>query len=75
LEGAQVLGLGVESCTYVGDQPGDAVAAHAAGMHFLGVSYGWGFGMGGGGETVVDSVAEIADVLIRTSGRTGVGKE
>jgi phosphoglycolate phosphatase-like HAD superfamily hydrolase len=75
LEGAQVLDLRAESCTYVGDQPGDAAAAHAAGMHFLGVSYGWSFGMGGGGETVVDSVAEIADALIRTSERAGAGKK
>jgi phosphoglycolate phosphatase-like HAD superfamily hydrolase len=66
LEGAQVLGLMRASCTYVGDQPGDAAAAHAADVRFLGVSYGWGFGVSDTAETVVDSVDEIANVLIRT---------
>lgn len=41
LEAAEVIGLGPGDCAYVGDSPGDMVAARAAGMVAIGVD--WGF--------------------------------
>lgn len=60
-EGARTLGLSPAQCIYVGDQPGDAAAAGAAAMHFLGVSYGWGLQAN---EVTVYSVPAIADALL-----------
>lgn len=62
-EGADILQLNPSSCTYVGDQPADADAAHSAGMQFLGVSYGWSIDPGERRERTVASVAEIAAAL------------
>jgi phosphoglycolate phosphatase-like HAD superfamily hydrolase len=45
--------------TYVGDQPGDFRAAAAAGVHFLGASYGWGIS---GDEVEFESVTSPAGI-------------
>ncbi|TMH11966.1 MAG: hypothetical protein E6H65_07885, partial [Betaproteobacteria bacterium] len=62
-EGARVLGLAAGQCVFVGDQPADAAAARAAGVEFLGVSYGWGLPSGSSGIHMVDSVDAIAEAL------------
>jgi len=62
-EGARVLGLAAGQCVFVGDQPADAAAARAAGVEFLGVSYGWGLPSGSSGIHMVDSVDAIAAAL------------
>jgi phosphoglycolate phosphatase-like HAD superfamily hydrolase len=59
-EGTRVLELTPEQCLYVGDQPADAVAASAAGLSFLGVSYGWGLPPDDAPFPIVDSVSAIA---------------
>jgi phosphoglycolate phosphatase len=66
-EGARVLGLRPAQCTYVGDQPADALAAAEAGMPFLGVTFGWGLVAGEPGVDLVDSVDGIADALLLTA--------
>jgi phosphoglycolate phosphatase-like HAD superfamily hydrolase len=63
-EGARILRLPPPRCTFVGDQPADAAAAHSADLAFLGVSYGWGFRKGTEGERIVDAVSEIAPRIL-----------
>ena len=48
---------------YVGDQPADWEAAKAAGVEFLGVSYGWGISDRDREFPVVNSVAEISQYV------------
>jgi len=74
LEGARVLALANTACAYVGDQPSDASAAHAAGVQFLGVSYGWGFATPVADEVVVDRIAKIPAALLDTSAASGSKK-
>jgi phosphoglycolate phosphatase-like HAD superfamily hydrolase len=64
IRGAEVLELRPSSCVFVGDQPADAAAAHAAHFSFLGVAYGWGLSRGTSTEAMVDSVSEIAPAII-----------
>ena len=70
-EGARTLGLVPAQCIYVGDQPGDAAAARAAGLHFLGVSYGWGLQSSEVSLNTVDSVSAVADALLVGSAPVG----
>jgi phosphoglycolate phosphatase-like HAD superfamily hydrolase len=63
-EGARVLNVAPELCTYIGDQPADVQAASEAQMAFLGVTFGWGLVEGQPGITLVDCVSRIADVLL-----------
>ncbi len=63
-EGARRLGVAPAACVFVGDQPADAAAAHAAGCGFLGVTYGWGLPEGGAALRTVSSVAGIAELLV-----------
>jgi len=63
VEGARRLGAYPAACVYVGDQPADAAAAAAAGLRFLGVTYGWGILKGDGRFDTVDTVAQIAQRL------------
>jgi phosphoglycolate phosphatase-like HAD superfamily hydrolase len=63
-EGARILKLTPEQCVYIGDQPADAVAASAAGLSFLGVSYGWSLPPDDPPFPIVDSVSAIADELL-----------
>jgi phosphoglycolate phosphatase len=62
-EGSRILGVAPQDCVFVGDQPADAAAAHAAGCRFLGVTYGWGLSGGDASMLTADSVEAIADVL------------
>jgi phosphoglycolate phosphatase len=59
-EGARLLNIDTRHCIYVGDQPGDALAAQEADAQFLGVTYGWGITKRDTRYRKVDSVAEIA---------------
>jgi phosphoglycolate phosphatase-like HAD superfamily hydrolase len=61
VEGARVQGLEVQACVYVGDQPADAIAAHEAGVRFLGVTYGWGISEDDKQYDAAKNVAEISD--------------
>ncbi|MFY9894527.1 MAG: HAD hydrolase-like protein [Xanthobacteraceae bacterium] len=63
-EGARILGLPVNECVYVGDQPADAAAAIEAGTQFLGVTYGWGITESDNQYEKANNVLEIADKLI-----------
>jgi phosphoglycolate phosphatase len=63
-EGARIFGLPPAQCIYVGDQLGDAAAARAAGLQFLGVSYGWGLQPGDASVYTVDTVSAVADALL-----------
>jgi phosphoglycolate phosphatase-like HAD superfamily hydrolase len=63
-EGARLLQLGTQACVYVGDQPADAIAAHEAGVRFLGVTYGWGISRDDKQYETANSVFEICDKLI-----------
>ncbi len=63
-EGSRILQLEASQSVYVGDQPADAVAAQAAGWHFLGVSYGWGFEVGEQSLPMAASVPAIAEQLL-----------
>jgi len=63
-EGARLLNTVTRHCIYVGDQPGDALAAKEADAQFLGVTYGWGITKRDTHYRTVDSVAEIAAELI-----------
>lgn len=62
--GAQKLALPPAACTYVGDQPSDAVAARKAGFGFLGVTYGWGILPGTTELDAADDVSQIAVKLL-----------
>jgi phosphoglycolate phosphatase len=62
--GAQLVGGRPTECVYVGDQPADADAARDAGVHFLGVTYGWGITRGDTRYETVDTVAGIANRLL-----------
>lgn len=63
LEGARRLGANPAMCVYIGDQTADAAAAAAAGLRFLGVTYGWGIPQGEGRFETVNTVAQIAQRL------------
>jgi phosphoglycolate phosphatase-like HAD superfamily hydrolase len=63
-EGARLLNARLQECVYIGDQPGDAIAAADAGTRFLGVTYGWGISERDKQYTTAKSVLEIADKLI-----------
>ena len=63
-EGARLLHLERQACVYVGDQPADAIAAHEAGVRFLGVTYGWGISQDDKQYDTVKSITEIPDKLI-----------
>jgi phosphoglycolate phosphatase-like HAD superfamily hydrolase len=64
VEGARILGLPLQACTYVGDQPGDADAAREAAVGFLGVAYGWGIFPLDAPYDIAKTVDEIPDKLI-----------
>jgi phosphoglycolate phosphatase-like HAD superfamily hydrolase len=49
---------------YVGDQPGDWMAAKAARTNFLGVSYGWGISEEDKEFAVVRNVMSIAEYIL-----------
>jgi len=68
-EGARILGLAPAECIYVGDQSGDATAAEAAGLRFLGVSYGFGLKPRDASVYTVNSVPAIADALLASAAR------
>ena len=70
-EGTRTLRLAPARSIYVGDQPGDADAARAAGLQFLGVSYGWGLQPGEVSMYTVDSVHAVADALLANSAPVG----
>lgn len=60
---AQLEDLGVDDVTYVGDSWYDAEAAAGAGLEFIGVTTGlWG-AEHFGDATVIDSVADLPEVL------------
>jgi N-acetyl-D-muramate 6-phosphate phosphatase len=63
-EGARLLGLEPKACVYVGDQPADAIAAHEAGVRFLGVTYGWGISQDDKQYETAESILEIPNKLI-----------
>lgn len=63
-EGARLLNSSLQACVYVGDQPGDAIAAAEAGTRFLGVTYGWGISERDKQYTTAKSTLDIADKLI-----------
>jgi phosphoglycolate phosphatase-like HAD superfamily hydrolase len=71
---ADELGLPKERIVYVGDQPADAIAARAAGLSFIGVTYGWGFEPGDDGVpglaegcVLVERPAALGAYLLGTS--------
>jgi N-acetyl-D-muramate 6-phosphate phosphatase len=64
VEGARLLGLEPQTCVYVGDQPADAMAAHDAGVRFLGVTFGWGISQDDKQYDTANSVIEISEKLI-----------
>lgn len=66
LFGARALGAASSSCVYVGDAAVDVLAAHAAGMPCVAVT--WGAGTrealaAAGADAIVDDVAGLADAL------------
>lgn len=66
LEGARRLGLPPQDCVYVGDAVVDVLAALAAGMRPVGVSWGAGDPAAmrdAGAEVVVDTVDELRQAL------------
>lgn len=63
LQGAHVAQAETANCVFVGDQPADEKAARDAGVHFLGVTYGWGILPGATHGETVDSVDEIPGKL------------
>ena len=67
LQGAQVLRVEPASCVYVGDATVDILAARAAGMASVGVT--WGAGSredlaGVGADWVCDAVSELGELLL-----------
>jgi HAD superfamily hydrolase (TIGR01509 family) len=64
LEGARLLEVKAQECTYVGDQPADATAAFDAGLGFLGVTYGWGISERDTQYVKAKNVLEIAQKLV-----------
>jgi len=69
-EGSRRLELPASRCTYVGDQPADAVAARKAGTRFLGVTYGWGLLGSGPDMDMARSVSEIPAKLLEVYAST-----
>jgi phosphoglycolate phosphatase-like HAD superfamily hydrolase len=64
-EGTRLLGLPLQTCVYVGDQPADATAAREAGVPFLGVTYGWGIlASDEQCEMIANNIVQIPDKLI-----------
>jgi phosphoglycolate phosphatase-like HAD superfamily hydrolase len=61
--GARIVGAEPDACVYIGDQPGDAVAAEKADMRFLGVTYGWGLSRQDGQHAYANTIAEIPGKL------------
>ena len=75
LHGAAVLGVDPVACAYVGDAVVDVRAARAAGMSPVAVT--WGAGVpdelaAAGPEAVVDTVGELAALLLPGTGRGGM---
>lgn len=67
LHGAAVLGADPRACVYVGDAVVDVVAARAAGMEAVAVTWGAGEAdalAAAGPVATVDSVPELLDVLL-----------
>ena len=71
-EGFRILQIGSGDCAYVGDQPEDARAASEAGVHFLGVTYGWGISDGDKHYSRAKTVLNIPDKLIELGIQSGV---
>lgn len=68
IEAAGILGVAPENCFFVGDSDVDMLTAVNAGMHPIGVS--WGFRSpeelrGAGAEMVIDTPEEFVDVAIK----------
>ena len=59
----QLLGLEASEVIYVGDQEADRQAAQAAGVRFLGVSFGWGFLPQSTGVATADSIDELERLI------------
>jgi len=57
-------GLSAADTVYIGDQPADLESAKAAGVHFIGVTYGWGFTTEDTGFPLLQSVREIAPYIL-----------
>jgi phosphoglycolate phosphatase-like HAD superfamily hydrolase len=64
VEGTRLLGLEGRACVYVGDQPADAVAAHEAGVRFLGVTYGWGLSEDEEQYETAKSISEVSERVV-----------
>jgi len=64
LEGARLLDLPLQDCVYVGDQPADAEAAREAGVHFLGVAYGWSVFRNSERQEIARNIDEIPAKLM-----------
>jgi len=67
LDICQTLGVPVENSLIVGDSKNDILAANAAGMHSIGVTYGYNYGEDisvYGPDVTVDDFADIQKYLI-----------
>ena len=57
-------GVSAAHTVYIGDQPADLESAKAAGVDFVGVTYGWGFTSEDTGIPLLQSVREIAPYVL-----------
>ena len=64
ISATRLLGADVRDSVYIGDQLADWEAAKAAGVQFLGVTYGWGISSEDEGFPKVDTVSQIADFIL-----------
>jgi len=65
IAGASSLGVVIDNCLYVGDQPADWEAAKTARANFLGVSYGWGISDEDEEFPVVGSATKLYEVILK----------
>ncbi|HKS58206.1 MAG TPA: HAD family hydrolase [Steroidobacteraceae bacterium] len=63
--GAAIVQAPAAEVIYVGDQPKDFEAARAAGMKFVGVTFGWGILAGDARFETVESIDELRDYLLK----------
>jgi len=64
------LGVLPNDTLYVGDQIADKIAADDAGVHFVGVNYGWGFSGNETGFPVYGSTYDIAKLVVSQCARS-----
>lgn len=57
-------GVSAADTVYIGDQPADLESAKAAGVDFIGVTYGWGFTTEDTGIPLLRSVRDIAPYIL-----------